>query len=76
MCASTDDGAHYLQSCECHVWLFQDIMHPCGNGTLRNLEDSFPLALPPSQIPYLALVAGSFVAPAAADAFVLAFSSE
>lgn len=48
----------------------------CGNGTSRNLADSFPLALPSSQIPYLALVAVSFVAPAAADAFVLVFSSE
>lgn len=51
-------------------------MYPCGNGTLRKFADSFPLALPPSQIPYLALVAESFVAPAAAGAFVLVFSSE
>lgn len=47
-----------------------------GNGTSRNLAGSFPLALPSSQIPYLALVAASFAAPAAADAFVLVFSSE
>lgn len=48
----------------------------CGSGTQRNLADSFPLILPSSQIPYLALVAASFVALAAADAFVLVFSSE
>lgn len=48
----------------------------CGNGTSRNLAGSFPLTLPLSQIPYLALVAASFVALAAADAFVLVFSSE
>jgi len=47
-----------------------------GNGTSRNFADCFPLALPSSQIPYLALVAASFVALAAADAFVLVFSSE
>ncbi len=51
-------------------------MYPCGNGTLRKLVDSCPLTLPPSQIPYLALVAENFVAPAAAGAFVLVFSSE
>lgn len=37
-------------------------MYPCGNGTLRKLVDSCPLTLPPSQIPYLALVAENFVA--------------
>lgn len=46
------------------------------NGISRNPADSLPLVLPPSQIPYLARVAASSVAPAAADAFVLVFSSE
>lgn len=48
----------------------------CGNGASRSLADSLPLALPSSQTPYLALVAASSAAPAAADASALVFSSE
>lgn len=48
----------------------------CGNGISRNVADSLSISLPSSQMPYLALVAASFVAPAAADAFVLVFSSD